>query len=329
MPIRVLLTLTGCVCLLAAVVATPASAKRTLAELRVEGPAGTLDPGTWYVTGGERIRRSRSGDRCVRDQGRFRFPGATALGIPQTGSESRHALRQVRVRMDEAGPFVCEIGGIKGRPFDPDTFDFAGWSYWLDFEFGAQSADLVTLERGDGVLWVFGDFGAEPVNTGSALELLDVPPQSDDGEFVVRVIAHSFDGSSAPADGATIEGASQVTGLGGGRYEVVVGEGRTRLKATSGVDIASNQLTACVAKRAEDCPRAHGRWIVGSERRDRLRGTKGWDKIASGGGPDRIKIANGGRDKVNCGGGDDHVRLKRRDRDDRIASNCEEVIRPG
>src|SRR5687768_14824399 len=123
MPIRTLLTVTGLVCLFAALAATPASARRALAELRVEGPGETLDPGTWYVTGTERIRKSRSSDACIRRDGRFRFPGPTALGIAQTGAGHREALRQVRVRLDEAGFFVCEIGSVRGRPFThPDGF---------------------------------------------------------------------------------------------------------------------------------------------------------------------------------------------------------------
>jgi hypothetical protein len=326
MPIRVLLTLAGCACLFAALATPSASAKTALAELRVEGPTGTLDPGTWYVTGTEKIRKSRPGDTCVRDQGKLRFPGPTALGIAQTGSEHRKALRQVRVRLDEAGPFVCEIGGILGRPFT-DPAGFAGWSYWLDFEFGSQSADLVTLGRGDQVLWVFSDFGSEPVNTGSALELTGVPARSD-GSFEVEVIAHVFDGTTDPAEGATIDGASSVDELGDGRYEVTVPNGRTTLTASREVDIPSNHVTTCVSDQPKECPRAHGRRIFGSDKRDKIKGTRGWDKISSGGGNDVIKLRNGGRDRVNCGAGKrDKVKIKRADNDDRIARNCEVIRR--
>jgi Domain of unknown function (DUF4430) len=326
MPIRVLFTLAGCACLMAVLLAPPASAKTALAELRVEGPDGTLDPGTWYVTGTEKIRKSRPGDTCVRDQGKLRFPGPTALGIAQTGSEHRKALRQVRVRLDEAGPFVCEIGSILGRPFtDPDGF--AGWSYWFNDEFGSQSADLVSLKRGDQVLWVFSDFGSDPVNTDSVLELSGVPARSD-GTFELEVVAHVFDGTTEPAEGAAIVGASQVTELGDGRYEVTVPDGRTTLSATRALDVPSNHVKTCVSDKPSDCPRAHGRRIFGSDKGDKIKGTRGWDKIVSGGGNDTIKLRNGGRDRVNCGAGKrDEVKLKRRDDDDRIARNCEVVKR--
>lgn len=326
MPIRVLLTLAGCACLAAAVLTPSAAAKPVLAELRVEGPAGALDPGTWYMTDTERIRRSRPGDACIRDKGRFRFPGPTALGIAQTGSEHRKALRQVRVRLDEAGPFVCEIGGIQGRPFG-DPNGFSGWTFWHNMVSGSSSADLVTLSRGDRVLWVFADFGPALTNTGDALELRGVPARDRDGQFEVEVVAHSFDGSTAPADGATINGATEATALGGGRYAVTVPSGRTALRATRGVDIPSNRLRSCVRERLKRCPKAHGRTIVGSPRGDRIKGTRGFDRIASGRGRDRIKIRQGGRDRVNCGGGRDKVVTKRGDRDDRIARNCERVIR--
>ena len=329
MPIRLLIAFTGCCCALAALAAGPAVAKRSLVELRAEGPTTPLDPGTWYVTGTEQIRKSKPGDRCARDEGKLEFAGPTALGLPKTGSEHTKALRQVRVRLDEAGPFLCEIGGILGRPFtDPDGF--AGWSYWLDNEFGSLSADLVTLEKGDRVLWVFSDFHTDPsqqANTGDALELRGVPARSS-GTFEVEVLAHVFDGTTSPAEGATIAGASEVIDLGGGRYEVTVAEGKSMLTATRGLDIPSNHVKTCSREQKKECPKAHGRRIFGSDKADRIKGTRGWDRIFSGGGNDRLKLRNGGRDRVNCGGGkDDEVLLKRRDRDDKIAANCEEVIR--
>jgi hypothetical protein len=328
MPIRVVLTLVGCACLLAMMSTPSASAKTALAELRVEGPNGALDPGTWYVTGTEKVRKSRPGDACVRDQGKLRFSGPTALGIGQTGSGHREALRQVRVRLDQAGPFVCEIGSIRGRPFT-DPAGFAGWSYWLDSAFGSQSADLVKLKRGDRVLWVFSDFNVDPseqANTGAALELRGVPARSQ-GTFEVDVRAHAFDGSTEPAEGAAIDGATDVVELGSGRYQVTVPKGRTTLTATRGLDIPSNHVKTCVSDRPKDCPRAHGRRIFGSDKGDRIKGTKGWDRIVAGRGDDVLKIRNGGRDRVNCGPGEDTVKAKRGDRDDKIAHNCEVIRR--
>jgi hypothetical protein len=323
MPIRVLLLLAGCACLAAGLVATPAAADPVLAELRVEGPEGTIDPGTWYVTDTEQIRQSRPGDACIRDAGRLEFPGPTALGLAQTGSESTKALRQVRVRQDEAGPFVCEIGSVSGRPFT-DPNGFSGWTFWQNLVSGATSADLATLAAGDRVLWVFSDYGSAMTNTGDALELVDVPASDPDGTFEVGVVAHRFDGAAAPADGAAIAGAAEATPLGGGRYTVTVPEGRTTLSASRGIDIPSNHVTTCY-RPGGACPDAHGRTIFGSPERDRLAGTSGWDEIDTGGGDDRINIRAGGRDRVDCGGGTDKVVRKRSDGDDRIGDNCERI----
>ena len=326
MPIRVLLILCGCACLSAAVLPSAAAAKPALAELRVEGPSGTLDPGTWYVTDTEQIRRSKPGDACIRDAGRLEFAGPTALGIVQTGSESNAALRQVRVRLDEAGPFMCEIGDISGRPFG-DPNGFSGWTFWFGGAAGSSSADLVPLADGDRVLWVFSDYGDAMTNTGDSLELLDVPAFDEDGSFEVRVVAHSFDGETSPADGVAIAGASATTALGGGRYMVTVPQGQTVLTATRGADIPSNHVTACVEPDAADCPREHGRTIFGSPDRDRLAGTGGWDRIDGNAGNDRINIRGGGRDRVDCGGGTDTVLRKGEDDDDKIKRNCERIRR--
>lgn len=324
MPTRPLFSVLGCACLIAALFAPSASAKPVLAELRVEGPTGTLDPGTWYVTDTELIRKSRAGDTCVRDAGRLEFPGPTALGLTQTGSEHTRALRQVRVRLDEAGPFMCEIGSIQGRAFG-DPAGFSGWTFWHNLVAGSSSADLVSLEDGDQVLWLFSDFGASPMNTGDALELRGVPAGDEDGQFEVEVVAHAFDGATSPAEGVAIEGATEVSPLGAGRYAVTVPEGRTTLVARRGVDIASNRLTACVNADADACPNAHGRTIFGSAEGDRLKGTAGWDRIDAGKGDDRIDLRSGGRDRLSCGGGTDVVMQRAGDDDNRVGANCERV----
>lgn len=301
-----------------------AHGRTALAELRVEGPAGALDPGTWYVTGSERIRKSKPGDACVRTRGRIAVPGPTAIGLVESARATNRRLNQVRVRRDQAGLFVCEIGSIIGRPFtDPDGF--AGWSYYEDWVFGSAAADQVRLRRGDAILWVFSDFGVtDPVNTGPALELRRVPPRAE-GPFVARVVEHGFDGSVEPASGATIHGAA-FDDLGGGRYRVFPDTGESTLWATRNLDIASNRLTTCSRAKARSCPAFHGRAIVGSSAGDALPGTRGWDTIKARGGRDRIDLRRGGRDRVNCGGGRDVVLLRRGDRDDRLR-NCERVRR--
>ena len=67
--------------------------------------------------------------------------------------------------------------------------------------------------------------------------------------------------------------------------------------------------------------------IFGSGQGDHIRGTRGWDAINAGRGPDVVDLRNGGRDRVACGGGHDKVIVKRGDHDDRIAPSCERVVK--
>lgn len=302
--------------------------KGVLVELRVEGPDGALDPGTWYVAGPgrERVRRSRPSDACKRGKGTIPVPGASPIGLAQAASKFNRALRLVRAREDEAGIFTCEIGDVLGRPFT-DPNGFAGWSYYVNGVFGLAAADQVALRRGDRVLWLFSDFGLESINTGPRLELRRVPAGTTETTFTVRVIEHDYEGGKGPAEGVSIDGAQQVTELGNGEYEVEVERGFSELRASRGEAVPSAPVTVCSRVERERCPQAHGRTIYGSAAGERLKGTRGWDRIKAGGGADRIDLRAGGRDRVNCGGGKDVVLLARGDRDDRIARNCERVIR--
>ena len=228
------------------------------------------------------------------------------------------------MRRDEAGLFVCEIGSILGRTFtDPDGF--AGWVFYDDFKFGSSAVDQVGSN--DRIIWAFLDFGqTTAANTGDVLELRGVPARSN-GTFTVRVFGHRFDGTINPAADVVIEGATSQLDLGNGRYEVTVAQGTTTLRATRGLDVPSNQFETCSLADLSDCPRAHGRTIVGSRKADDLPGTRGFDDISGRGGDDTIDIGTGGRDTVSCGAGEDKVMVDPGDRDDEIADNCEKVRR--
>lgn len=295
-----------------------------LSELRIEGPRTNILPAGWYVTGDESVRRSR-GLRCKHTTGRRQVSGPSALGIAETASRLDPDLPPVRVRQDDFGLFVCELGGLAGRPFDhPDGF--SGWTWWLNYAGGTQAAENQALVGGDRVLWSFADFGDANRNTGGALELGGVPAFDADGIFHVHVDVHGFDGMPTAVANARIRGAESAESLGNGNYEVTVGNGFTTLFAKRKPDIASNALDVCVRNNPANCPTVHGRRIFGSSAGELLAGTAGWDEIRAGGGGDDIEVHQGGRDTVNCGGGEDSVQVLAGDTDDQIAGNCEEVV---
>ena len=301
-----------------------ADARTALAQLRVEGPNATLDPGTWYVTGTERVRRAENPD-CDPRAGSDRYPGPTALGVLATAQSFTKALRPVRARPTDFGPQVCQVGGLKS--FGTYPADNAGFLYWVNYVSASSSADLASLRNGDRVLWYYAEFGSQPVNSDKVLELKGVPARDADGEFIARVVQHDYDGTPVPAAGAVIAGAQAVEDLDDGRYAITVGDGFSLLQASRGQDVRSNPVRTCHRAQLARCPAAHGRTIFGSTGPDRLRSTRGWDRISSLQGGDRIDITAGGRDRVRCGGGDDVVVTKAGARDDAIASSCERVIR--
>ena len=298
-----------------------------LSQLRIEGPAKNVDPGTWYVTGRERIRRS-AGLNCKRRQGRVTLKEPNALGIVESAARASKEMSPLRVRRDDFGLFACEIAGRIGRPFDHPS-GFSGWLYWLDWASGSQAAENVVLEGGEQVLWVFSDFHTKQGrqrNSGGALELSGVPAWDADGTFTVSVDVHDFSGAATPVEGASIKGAESVEDLGEGEYEVTVGNGYTTLFARHRPDIASNQIEVCVNADPAQCPSAHGRTIVGSGKADVVVGTAGGrDHISTRNGDDLVVIENGGPDTVKCGRGEDEVVRTMGDDDDEIGSSCETV----
>jgi hypothetical protein len=320
-PSRALLALLLAVLGAALIPTGAAAADDVVAELRGEGPEGPLDPGTSYVTGTERVRRSGGLD-CNRRPGEIKVPGPTALGIVDSAAAVTEPLDPIRVRPDSFGLFVCEIGGLVGRAFD-DPDEFSGWTYWTDFTGGTSAAEAVQLEGEERVLWAFADFGAAQTNTGEALELSNVPAYDADGSFMVTVEGHAFDGTPSPKEGAEIVGATTAVDLGEGEYQVTVPAGTTDLHAEHHPDIPSNRLQVCVDADPAACPAAHGRTLIGSTENDDLAGTPGWDVIRSRGGKDVIDLTDGGSDQVSCGGGTDKVVLNTEDIDDEIADSCE------
>jgi hypothetical protein len=145
--------------------------------------------------------------------------------------------------------------------------------------------------------------------------------------FEVTVAAFADDGTRSPAAGASVNGASAPTDAQGHATVTLTGTGTRTLQATHSPDIPSNHVGVCVDADPTACPDAHGKLIFGSRRGDDIAGTRGWDRIKAGRGPDVVDLRSGGRDRVRCGAGHDRVILRRSDHDDRIGSSCERVVR--
>ncbi|MDQ3572439.1 MAG: DUF4430 domain-containing protein [Actinomycetota bacterium] len=219
---------------------TDAAAAAVKAHLRVEGPRVTLDRGSTYVTGTERVRKATP-DGCRPTPRRARVAGPTALGIVQSainsGRRASDALMPLRVQTFPGleGLFTCRIGDYVGSAS-------AFWLYKVNHVFPTVGADQFRLDRGDQVLWYFADFD-RGINTGDELGL-NAPRRADAGDpFPVKVVAFAGDGSRSPAEGATVRGGDvPVETNARGRARVTISDaGRAVLKARRGSDIPSER----------------------------------------------------------------------------------------
>ena len=333
MSIRLIAPLAGLVACAAMLATTcsAAAAHSATAELRVEGPGVTLDPGTWYVTGKERINRGSSSS-CKANGKRSTLNRPTALGILAPFSRLDPDGSPLLARTDSSVPgqlLLCRVGKYKANQ---DFTKF--WSYWVNYKPPELGASSFRIHNGDRVLWTFGVVegtfgGADDTNTGDALELRSPPAAKPGVPFTVTVLRHPFFGGPVPADGVTVSGGdAPVTTDSGGHAEVTVSDaGFATLVATNRPDVPSNRLRVCANTSSAKCPKAFGKRIIGSPHGDRIRGTRGWDRIRARAGADVVKLRSGGRDRVNCGRGHDRVLVGQSDHDDAIASNCERVVR--
>jgi len=291
-------------------------------SLRVEAPGATLDRGTHYaipsITSAPRGDLNAAGT-CVGAPGRVPLASGTAIGLIAAAATTSRSLSPLYVAENAFGKRVCRIGDFAER-----DAPFSGWLFRHNHAAPPMSAELVALDKGSEVLWVFADFGSS-INTGDEL-VLSAPVRARPGTIQVSVQAVSFEGEVKPApDGTVVTGGAAPVSTAGGAASVPVVAGKTSLRAvgpgSAPSEIPSQQLSLCVADRLKDCPRSRGRRIVGSNDGDSLKGTPGPDRIRSRGGPDKVRVSGGGADFVNCGKGKDVVVADKRDK----LRRCERV----
>lgn len=298
--------------------APSALAAPTISSLRVEAGGDALSPGTSYVHDTARIRTSRLSG-CDGSGRVSTVPGPTALGLLDAAADAGDRdLRPLRISDKFSfGLFVCGIGSNVGNA---ERF----WSYKVNRRLPEVGADQFRVKRGDEVLWYFTDT-RNNVNTGDQLVLFVKARSRSGRSFGVSVLAYDAQGVGRPAAGARIVGGGgAVTGPNGQTTIRATGRLNRRLRAIRGNDIASEPQTICISPRLSECPRRRGETIVGTDGRDRVTGTRGGDDIRTGRGRDRVNVTGGDRDRVRCGTGSDLVVA---DRGDRVARDCERVVR--
>jgi hypothetical protein len=310
---------------LVALLLLPAAASATKGiDLRVVNAAGKTLAEQRQYTGTARIKTDRHANCFGQGTGgsgdRVEVKGATALGAVRDGRVRDRDLRPLSVTdafLDDGfGLGVCGIGGFRSQ----------GSSFWYlkgDHVGSEVSGSQLRLRRGEDVLWYLSPSFPPPPELrlkGPASARPNVPYQ-------VTVYSYADDGTRSAAAGAKVTGAALPTGAAGHTMVTSPAAGTDALRATRAKDIPSNTVKVCVNQDRAKCPDAHGERIFGSARGDHIRGTRGWDAINAGGGRDVVDLRDGGRDRVRCGGGRDKVILERGDRDDRIAANCERVVR--
>jgi hypothetical protein len=304
-----------------------AAAETHWADLRVVSHTGRTLAEFRQYTGTTTVRSSRGKD-CFGSHSsrkRYRLKGPNALGIVKDALASDKALRPLVLSDafvdDGFGLGVCAIGG----------FTTVGFSYWdliRNHLTATTGAEFVPVENGDRILWYFTS-GSEPSSGPRELELRAPPSAAPGDPFTAKVVRFNAKGKSSPAGGVGVYAGTRRLGTTGAGGELRVRLGSSaRLEAIGTPnDIPSNHVAVCVSDTPDKCPKAHGALIYGSGHADRIRGTRGWDRIKARGGRDVINLRSGGKDRLNCGGGRDRVIGNRGDRNDRIASNCERVIR--
>lgn len=223
--------------------------------------------------------------------------GPTALGAVWDASQADADLRPIWLTDQFGfGLGLCAIGG-KVPPS-------SGFWYLKINHVGSQvGGDQAPVANGDDVLWYL----APNFPPGDELELVG-PEVARPGEpFQVQVFSYTEEGTRSPAAGALVAGAFEPTDANGFTTVTPSGAGTLALQATRGVDIPSNLLNVTVSAELDPCAATTGEEIVGSGKRDRIRGTADPETITARGGDDKVNATGGCADQVDCGSGKDRA----------------------
>lgn len=300
------------------------AALKTPVDLRVVNADGkTLAEHVQY-TGTTKVETSAKAD-CFGDGTggsgeKVRVPGPTALGAVEHASLTQRKLRPLLVTdAFSFGLGLCAIGG--------DVAPQTGYWYLKHNHAGSVAGgDQTVVDAGDYVLWhLIEDFN-DPV---PAELVLKAPARVKKGRRIpVKAIEYADDGSKSRAAGVKIKGTGAVTN-GKGKAKVTADGVITRLKGERAGAIASNVVEVCSLRNLRRCPGGHVTRIEGTNRKEKIRSTRGPDVINSYGGKDVVNVRrsrNSAPPIVRCGTGKDRV-VARRHQKLTAARSCERVIR--
>lgn len=221
--------------------------------------------------------------------------GPTALGAVWDASAADADLRPILLTDQFSfGLGLCAIGGK-----EPTSSGF--WYLKINHVGSEVGGDQAAVGSGDEVLWYL----APNFPPGDELELVGPSVAQPGTPFEVRVFAYTEDGTMSPAAGALVAGAFEPTDANGTTTITPAAEGSFSIQATRGVDIPSNVLDVTVDEELDPCAAQAGNEIVGSRKRDKIKGTDEPETITARGGDDRIRSVGGCADVIDCGSGRD------------------------
>jgi hypothetical protein len=225
-----------------------ALAKGPIADIRVVGKNGKVLADDSFGVAGDVSIRTSSKATCfgpgTGGSGKsVTVKGATALGMLLRAAQFTAALKPVLVSDHfDFGLALCGIGGSTAT-------SKASWYLKLNHKNPELGGEMVSVKKGDEVLWALAGF---PYPAELALS---APDQVTAGQsFQVRVFSYDDKGKKKPAAGATVSGASGPTDA-QGRATVTLAKAAT-LIARHGKDIPSNGEAVCVGGK---CPGASGK----------------------------------------------------------------------
>jgi Ca2+-binding RTX toxin-like protein len=307
------------VCALLAIAAPVATASVPV-DLRVEGANSRALTADRYYTDSTKIKTAKQPPNCNGSGKTKKLSGTTALGTLVDGALVDRRLDPLLLSDEFSfGLLVCGVGG------DNASGASSFWLYKVNHVSPEVGGDQFSVKPGDDVLWMFVDGES---NSGDELELLAPARVMPGQQFDVTVNAYNFAGAKHPVAGATVAGggATGTTDATGVAHLTLNRSGNRTLRAGHGQDVPSAPTKVCVNADLSKCAPVRGSRIWGSKRSESIRGTAGRDSVLAGAGNDVIRVRRGFVDRVRCGRGDDLVRAGRRDR---VAGDCERVLRRG